>query len=107
MVTTTEREKGAYMGEFTRAILASAIVLFAFIALTLIIIQIVNTRRLSKQKKHFADLHQRLSVGNEVLLASGLYGKVKKVSDEFVLLELAKGVEIKASRYSIQNIVKE
>ncbi|MCI6157556.1 MAG: preprotein translocase subunit YajC [Peptoniphilaceae bacterium] len=95
------------MGEFTRAILASAIVLFAFIALTLIIIQIVNTKRLSKQKKHFEELHKNLSLGQEVLLASGLYGKIKKVSDEYVLLELTKDVEIKASRFSIQSIVKE
>lgn len=95
------------MGEFPRAILASAVVIFGLMALGLILIQILNTSRLRKQKKHFAELHQNLKTGVEVLLASGLYGRVKKVTDDYVLLEIANGVVIKASRYSIQTIVKE
>lgn len=91
------------MGE---KILASTIVLSVFIAVGFLIIQILNTINLKKQKKYFSDLHLALKPGLEVLLSSGLYGKLLKVTDEYIILELTKGVEIKASRYSIKEIVK-
>lgn len=92
------------MGEFSRAIIASFIVICGFMALGLILLQIFNATRVRKQRKHFEDLHQQLAPGCEVMLASGLYGRVTKVTEEYVMLTVAKGVEIKASRYSIQDI---
>ena len=89
------------------AILASVIVLSVFIAVGFLIIQIFNNLSIKKQKKYFADLHLALKPGVEVLLASGLYGKLKRVTDEYVIVEIAKGIETKASRYSVKEIVKE
>ncbi len=95
------------MNSFGQAILASAVVIFAFLAFAFIVLQILNTVRLKKQKDHFADLHQKLRPGVEVMLASGLYGKVKSVDAEVVVVEVAQGLSVKASRYSVQEIVKE
>ena len=95
------------MPSLGQSILASAIVIFAVVAFGLIVLQIMNTMRMKKQKDYFRDLHMALKPGVEVMLSSGLYGKVTKVTDEIVMVELAKGITVKASRYSVQEIVKE
>ena len=88
-----------------REILSSAIALFIIIAIFLIIIQIINAIKLSKQKEKFRNIHLNLKPGDEVLLASGILGRVKKIQEEYVILEIAKNVEVKASRYSISQII--
>lgn len=88
-----------------REILSSAIALFMIIAIFLIIIQIINAIKLRKQKEKFRNIHLNLKPGDEVLLASGIFGRVKKIQEEYVILEIAKNVEVKASRYSISQII--
>lgn len=95
------------MNDFLSLVGPVAVVLFFFLALALIIFQIVSTVRLKKQKEHFAKLHTNLRPGVEVMLASGLYGRVKRVSDEVVVVTIAQNLDIKASRFSVQEIVKE
>lgn len=87
------------------SILSAIIALLIIIAVCLIGLQIFNTIKLSKQKNKFASIHKDLKVGSEVMLASGLYGKITLVKDDYVKVELAKDLEIKASRYSISQII--
>lgn len=87
-----------------KEILSSAIALFIIIAIFLIIVQIINTIRLNKQKKKFEEIHLNIKPGVEVMLASGIFGKIKKIEQDYVILEIAKDVEIKVSRYSITYI---
>ena len=49
----------------------------------------------------------KITKGDEVLTAGGIYGKVKKVSEEEVTVEISKEVEIKVSRSTIKKIVEK
>jgi preprotein translocase subunit YajC len=71
------------------------------------IYMLISFLRLKKRKQPFEELHQKLTVGKNVLLASGLYGKVLDIKDEVVQIEIAPKVIIKASRFAIQSIVEE
>ena len=42
-----------------------------------------------------------LEVGQEVITAGGIYGKIKEIEDNTVVLEIASGVKIKIDRNSI------
>ena len=44
---------------------------------------------------------QNLEVGQEVITAGGIYGKIKEIEDNTVVLEIASGVKIKIDRNSI------
>ena len=44
---------------------------------------------------------QKLEVGQEVITAGGIYGKIKEIEDNTVVLEIASGVKIKIDRNSI------
>jgi preprotein translocase subunit YajC len=42
-----------------------------------------------------------LEVGQEVITAGGIYGKVKEIEDNVVVLEIASGVKIRIDKNSI------
>ncbi len=87
------------------SILAASIVILAFIAIGLIILQIVNAKNLKKSKEYFSELHTSLKPGVEVMLTGGIYGTLTRVKEDYVMVEIAKNTEIKVSRYSIKEIL--
>ena len=59
---------------------------------------------LKKQKEHSA-LVSALSTGDEVLTSGGILGKITAVSDHYVTLKIADGVEIKIQKSTVAQIV--
>lgn len=70
-------------------------------AIILIFISAKNVRKRSSELK---DLHIELKNGMKIMFCGGVYGKVVKVGDETVEVEVAKNVVISISRYSIQGV---
>lgn len=58
-----------------------------------------------KMKQHEAEL-KAIKVEDKVLTAGGLYAVVKEIKDDDLILEIAKGVEVKAHRYTIREVIK-
>ncbi|MCK5902846.1 MAG: preprotein translocase subunit YajC [Cocleimonas sp.] len=59
----------------------------------------------SKKAKEHQALLDDLRKGNEVTTASGILGKVKKIDDNFVQIEVAEGTIITVQRHAIGNIM--
>lgn len=53
----------------------------------------------NKKQKEIANFRKNLEVGQEVITAGGIYGKIKEINT--VVLEIASGVKIKIDRNSI------
>lgn len=88
-------------------ILWTCITVGVLLAVTGIIIMILSARNMKKRRQEMSDVHTTLKVGSKILFAGGLYGRVVKISnDETIEVEISKGVIVKASRYSVQNIEK-
>ena len=52
------------------------------------------------------DKLRNMKRGDEVVTTSGIYGKIKKMpSNEIVVLEIAKGVEIKVKKIKIVEVL--
>jgi len=60
--------------------------------------------QMKKQKEHKA-LIDSLAKGDEVVTAGGVLGKVSKVSDGYVGLEVASGVEIQVQRTAVVQVL--
>lgn len=75
-------------------------------AILFAIYMLISFLRLKKRKQPFEELHQKLSVGNSVLLASGLYGKIVDIKQDVVQVEIAPKIIVKVSRFAIQSIVE-
>jgi preprotein translocase subunit YajC len=57
-----------------------------------------------RQKSHTA-LISALSTGDEVLTAGGVLGKISAVSEHYVTVEVADGVEIKIQKSTVSAVV--
>lgn len=55
----------------------------------------------NKKQKEIANFRKNLEVGQSVITAGGIYGKVKELEDNAVILEIAPSVKIKVDRNSI------
>jgi len=87
-------------------ILYSSLVFAAFLVLLGVLYSIFSTRQLAKRRTQLAALQQSLVPGTEVLFSGGLTGTIVKFdNDEYVIVRLAQGLNIKISRYAITEVL--
>ena len=55
----------------------------------------------NKKQKEIANFRKSLEVGQSIITAGGIYGKVKEIEDSTVVVEIASGVKIKVDKNSI------
>ena len=67
----------------------------------LVIFYFLLWRPQSKRQKEHKELIGGLSVGDEVVTAGGMLGKVTKVTDDFIVIEVAKGVELPVQKIAV------
>jgi preprotein translocase subunit YajC len=60
--------------------------------------------QMKKQKEHKAMI-DALAKGDEVVTAGGVLGKVSKMGDSYVGLEVASGVEIQVQRSAVSQVL--
>ena len=60
-----------------------------------------------KQRKAHQEMMSSLKKGDIVMTAAGIYGTVKRVEENLVVIEVAKGVTIKVIRRAVADIVKD
>jgi preprotein translocase subunit YajC len=60
-----------------------------------------------KAKRAQAELQRLLKKGDEVLTIGGMFGTVRKVGDDFVIVELESGATARVLRRAIREIVSE
>lgn len=65
------------------------------------IMYIFMIRPQQKKQKEIMNFRNNLTVGQEVVTAGGIYGKIKDLDVTTVTLEIASGVKIKIDRNSI------
>ncbi len=58
-----------------------------------------------KRQKEHKEMVAALEKGDEIVTNGGLLAKVIKVGDHFVVVEAAKGVELRVQRQSVASIV--
>jgi len=63
-------------------------------------------RPASRRQKELRRLQNSLNVGDEVMLTSGIFGRLTSVEDEHLQIAIADGVHIKIARGSIASVVR-
>jgi preprotein translocase subunit YajC len=59
----------------------------------------------SRRAKQQRDLISSIKMSDEVMTSGGIVGKVTKLDDGFVVLEIAKGVEITVQKASVSGVL--
>jgi preprotein translocase subunit YajC len=59
----------------------------------------------SKRQKEHKEMVAKLAVGDEIVTAGGVLGRVTEVGDQFVQVEVADGVRIRVQRHTIGGVM--
>lgn len=82
----------------------SAILPFVLI---FVIFYFLLIRPQQKQRNKHQDFLSKLKEGDEIITTSGIIGRINKICDQSIYLEVSKGVEIKVLKASVSTPAKE
>ena len=75
-----------------------------FVLLFVVMYFVMIRPQMKRQKEHKAMI-EALAKGDEVVVAGGLLGKVAKLGDSFLHVEIANGVEIQVQRSAVVQVL--
>ncbi|TFZ02009.1 preprotein translocase subunit YajC [Ramlibacter humi] len=75
------------------------------LVLMFVVLYFVMIRPQMKRQKEHRTMIEALAKGDEVATAGGLLGKVTRLGDSFVTLEIASGVEVQVQRSSVVQVL--
>jgi preprotein translocase subunit YajC len=75
------------------------------LVLMFVVLYFVMIRPQMKKQKEHKTMIDALAKGDEVVTAGGVLGKVSKMGDAFVNLEVASGVEIQIQRSAVVQVL--
>ncbi|GGM49574.1 preprotein translocase subunit YajC [Dactylosporangium sucinum] len=92
-----EQASGGSSGFFTIILFAGFFVLIYFLMI----------RPQQKRRREVESMQSAMGIGDEVVTVGGLYGTVRGIEDDTVLLEIAPGVTAKYARAAIGKVTKK
>lgn len=92
-------EGGAQPGE------PSAVMQLIFFGGFILIFYFLMWRPQSKRAKEHKNLVSSLGKGDEVVSSGGIAGKITKVSDDFISVEVSDGVELKIQKVAVSSVL--
>jgi len=78
---------------------------FVFLIGLFVMFYFIAIRPQRKRQKEHADMVSALEKGNEVITTSGILGKITRLEDNFVVLQVADNVELKFQRSYINAVL--
>lgn len=86
---------------------SSSWMLIIYVVAFIAIFYFMAIRPQQRQRRAHQSLLSTLKRGDTIQTAAGIYGKVKKVDDATVVVEVAKGVNMKIARRAVVEIVRD
>lgn len=75
------------------------------LVLMFVVLYFIMIRPQMKRQKEHRAMIEALAKGDEVATAGGLIGKVTKLGDTYLALEIAQGVEIQVQRSAVVQVL--
>lgn len=91
---------------FWQSILTSSIVVVGLLVLLIVFYYVTTYVGLKRRRDYVKSFQEQLKPGKKVLFAGGILGKIVKMNEEYVTVEVDKGYNLKVSRYGIQEIIE-
>lgn len=86
-----QASEGAGSGWMTIAMMGAIIVVFYFFMI----------RPQQKKQKALQEARNSMSIGDKVVTAGGIHGKIKEIADNYFIIEIADNVKIKVDKPSV------
>ncbi|MET0519133.1 MAG: preprotein translocase subunit YajC [Burkholderiaceae bacterium] len=75
------------------------------LVLMFVVLYFVMIRPQMKRQKEHKAMIEAIAKGDEVVTSGGLLGKISKVSESFLTLEVASGVELQVQRSAVVQVL--
>lgn len=75
------------------------------LVLMFVVLYFVMIRPQMKKQKEHRSMIDALAKGDEIVTAGGLLGKVSKIGDAYLSVELASGVEVQMQRQAVVQVL--
>ncbi len=75
------------------------------LVLIFVVFYFLLIRPQTKKAKEHREMVSKLQNGDEVVTAGGILGRIVDLSDTFVTLEVANGVQIKVQRFQVSQLM--
>ena len=75
------------------------------LVLMFVVLYFVMIRPQMKRQKEHRSMVEALAKGDEVATAGGMLGRVTKLDDTMLEVEIAKGVEVKLQRHAVVQVM--
>ncbi len=75
------------------------------LVLIFVVFYFLLIRPQSKRAKEHKAMVAALGVGDEVVTAGGILGKVIETGEQFLTVEIADGVQVKVQRHTVTNVL--
>ncbi len=86
-------------------ILWCCITITAIVVIFAIIYYLMSARMMRKKREEIIALTEGIKVGKKVMFA-GIVGKIVEINDEFLKVEVAKGVVMEVNRFAVTSLVE-
>jgi preprotein translocase subunit YajC len=83
----------------------SGITSLLFMVAMFVVLYFIMIRPQMKRQKELKQMVEALAKGDEVITAGGLMGKISKVEDNLLHLDIAKGVEVQVQRAAVTQVL--
>ena len=83
------------------------IIIIASLVLILLVLMVARTIGYKKQREEETRYRARIAVGDEIVLSSGIHGKVISLDRTDATVEIAEGVNIVVERYALIMLKKD
>jgi preprotein translocase subunit YajC len=87
--------------------LSNSAMLIIYVVAFIAIFYFMAIRPQQRQRKTHAALLSSLKKGDRIVTAAGIYGTVKRVEENIVVVEVAKGVTMKIARRAVAEIIRD
>ena len=88
-------------------IIWSCITVAVLLGICALVLLFISSRNMKKNREAMRDLQGAIKVGARILFAGGIYGKIVRIKNDVIDVEVNKSTVIQISRYSIQNVISE
>ena len=91
----------------TTVIIWTCVTVAVLIGICALVLIFISSRNMKRNREAMRDLQGAIKVGARILFAGGIYGKIVRIKNDVIDVEVNKSTVILISRYSIQNVISE
>lgn len=88
-------------------IIWSCVTVGVLIGICAVVLAVISAKNMKKNREAMRKLQEGIKVGARIMFAGGIYGKIVRIKNDVIDVEINKNTVIQISRYSIQDVITD